>query len=270
MADIADRTGFVGCGEMGFMVLAAALEAGVLEASATVVAERDPSRHARLTDRGVSVVTSPGELPWCDRVIMAVRPQQFAEAAAELGRDDRGRLVVSVMAGIGSDSIREALGETTRVICVMPNAPVRVREGMSVLMPASSATPADLDLAGSLFGTIGATAELPESALWGVTAVSGSGPGYVAFMAEAMVAAAVDVGIDPEVAAILVSQTIAGTGRLLIEGDLDAAALRQAVATPAGTTEAGLGAMVDRDFPETIRAAVRAARDRGQQLADGQ
>ena len=144
MADIADRTGFVGCGEMGFMVLAAALEAGVLEASATVVAERDPSRHARLTDRGVSVVTSPGELPWCDRVIMAVRPQQFAEAAAELGRDDRGRLVVSVMAGIGSDTIRTALGSGTRVICVMPNAPVRVHAGMCAVMPSETATDDDV------------------------------------------------------------------------------------------------------------------------------
>ncbi|MEE2907968.1 MAG: pyrroline-5-carboxylate reductase [Planctomycetota bacterium] len=262
-----EQVGFIGCGEMGSMILSAALEAGVLEASQTQVAERDTSRRNRIASLGVNTVDSPTSLDWCDRLIMAVRPQQFNEATNALGCSDQARLVVSIMAGINSASIKQALGTATRVICVMPNAPVRVHAGMSILMPGEDTTSSDITFAESLFGPLGATAQLPESALWPVTAVSGSGPGYVALFAEAMTEAAIKFGIEPDVAATLVAHTIAGTGRMLVDTGIPAADLRASVATPGGTTEAGIEAMVDRNITQLIQAGIQAAHDRGESLS---
>lgn len=264
-----EQVGFVGCGEMGSMVLIAALEAGVLDASQTHVAERDASRRNTIASLGVNTVDSPASLDWCDRLILAVRPQQFNEATDALGRSDQTRLVVSIMAGINSTSIRQALGTATRVICVMPNAPVRVHAGMSIMMPAEETTPSDLTFTESLFGTLGTTVQLPESALWPVTAVSGSGPGYVALFAEAMTEAAIKFGIDPKVAATLVAHTIAGTGRMLVDIGMPAADLRASVTTPGGTTEAGIEVMMERDITQIIQAGIQAAHDRGESLFKG-
>lgn len=269
MATGIEHVGFIGCGEMGSMILSAALEAGVLEADQTQVAERDASRRNTIASLGVNTTESPTNLDWCERVVLAVRPQQFAEATKALGHSDQPRLVVSIMAGINSTAINQALGSATRVICVMPNAPVHVHAGMSVLMPGENTTSTDLAFAKSLFGPLGATVELPESALWPVTAVSGSGPGYVALFAEAMTDAAIHFGIEPNIAATLVAHTIAGTGRMLVEKGMPAHELRKSVTTPGGTTEAGIEAMLERNIDELIQTGIKAAHDRGESLSKG-
>ncbi|MDG2423597.1 MAG: pyrroline-5-carboxylate reductase [Phycisphaerales bacterium] len=264
-----EQVGFVGCGEMGSMVLTAALQAGVLDPARTVVAERNPDQRTKLSGLGVQLVEFPAELGQCDQIILAVRPQQFAEAVAEIGADDHGRLVISVMAGIGSNTIQTAFGENTRVICVMPNAPVRVHAGMCALMPASQATDEDIAFGQALFGTLGKTVILPESNLWAVTALSGSGPGYLALIAETMVEHAIEMGIDPDVAPILVAETMAGTGRMLAETGMTPARLRAAVATPGGTTEAAINSMIDEGVQQSIRRGIQAAHDRGETLSGG-
>lgn len=135
-------------------------------------------------------------------------------------------------------------------------------------MPSPESTSDDLAFAKALFNTLGATEVLPENALWAVTAVSGSGPGYVALVAEAMLEEAVDLGLDSEVAKRLIAQTIAGTGQLLNEENASPAMLRKAVTTPGGTTQAGLESMQSHGLEQAIRSGIRAAHDRGQSLAN--
>ena len=268
MSKCSIQIGFLGCGEMGGMLLEAALQAGIVEANAVRVADRDPARRERLGSRGVNVVESAAQLGECERIVLAVRPQQFQSAAEELERDAQPRLAISIMAGIGSDVIRKAVGDSTRVICCMPNAPVRIHAGVTALMPAENSTQADLQFAQSLFDTIGTTEVLPESSLWAVTAVSGSGPGYISLVAEAMLQEAMELGLEPSVANRLIASTIAGTGQLLFEHAGGPESLRDAVTTPGGTTEAGIRRMQELELTKAIRSGIKAAHDRGESLAD--
>ena len=263
------QIGFLGCGEMGSMVLDAAIEAGVFQPDSVLIAEHDQAKQGVLKNRGFTVVDSSTELKDCDQLVLAVRPQQFAEAAAGLEGHDRPRLVVSVMAGIGSAFIRKKLGDHARVICVMPNAPVRVHAGMSVVMPAPEATPEDIQCVESIFQTLGLTVQLAESSLWAVTALSGSGPGYVSLFAEAMLETAIRMGLDSNAASTLVAQTLVGTGRMLIESGVAPAALRASVTTPGGTTEAAIASMIEAGVPGAIGDGIQAAHDRGESLSAG-
>ncbi len=249
------------------MLLEAALQDGILTVENTRVAERNPARRDSLKSLGIDVAESPDRLGGCDRIILAVRPQQFEAAAAEVGCSNSPRLAISIMAGIGSHAIRRSLGEQTRVVSCMPNAPVKIHLGVTALMPSENSTEDDLDFAQSLFNTIGTTEVLPESALWAVTAVSGSGPGYVALVAEAMLQEAIELGLDPSVAERLIARTIAGTGQLLTEHAGGPEALRQAVTTPGGTTEAGINRMREMKLVDAIRGGLKAAHDRGESLA---
>ena len=150
----------------------------------------------------------------------------------------------------------------------MPNAPVRIHAGVTALMPAENSTQADLQFAQSLFDTIGTTEVLPESSLWAVTAVSGSGPGYISLVAEAMLQEAMELGLEPSVANRLIASTIAGTGQLLFEHAGGPESLRDAVTTPGGTTEAGIRRMQELELTKAIRSGIKAAHDRGESLAD--
>ncbi|MDG2093941.1 MAG: pyrroline-5-carboxylate reductase [Phycisphaerales bacterium] len=263
------QIGFLGCGDMGGMLLEAALQAGILTTETVHVAERNADKRETLSSWGIDAVESAAELAGCDRIILAVRPQQFQSAAEELGDSEDSRLAISIMAGIGSDTIRESLGESTRVICCMPNAPVKIHAGVTALMPAQGSTDEDLRFASSLFDTIGSTEVLPESTLWAVTAVSGSGPGYISLVAEAMLQEAVQQGLDPTIARRMIARTIAGTGQLLVEHDDGPEALRMSVTTPGGTTEAGIRRMQELGLVEAVRSGIKAAHDRGESLADG-
>ncbi len=262
------QVGFVGCGEMGTMLLEAGLEAGILNAENTLVAETNPDRRESLKSAGVNVVEGSGQLAACEQIVLAVRPQQFEAATADLGCDGRARLAISIMAGIGSERIRHSLGDATRVICCMPNAPVKIHAGVTALMPSKDSSPDDLEFARSLFNTIGITEILPESALWAVTAVSGSGPGYIALFAEAMLQEAIELGLDTEIANRMIANTLVGTGKLLenFEGGPDA--LREAVTTPGGTTEAGIRSMMNHGLSKAVRDGIKAAHDRGEAIAE--
>lgn len=251
------------------MLLEAALQAGILTAQNTLVAERNPTRRDSLNSLGIDAVECPSHLGSCARIVLAVRPQQFEAASAALGCTESPRLAISIMAGIGSEAIRRTLGQQTRVISCMPNAPVKIRLGVTALMPAENSTEDDLEFAQSLFNTIGTTEVLPESSLWAVTAVSGSGPGYVSLIAEAMLQEAVELGLDPSVANRLIARTIAGTGQLLAEQTDGPKALREAVTTPGGTTEAGIHCMQELELVKAIRSGIKAAHDRGESLARG-
>ena len=137
---------------------------------------------------------------------------------------------------------------------------------MAAVALGEGAVPGDEALAVALFDALGRTAMVDEALMHAVTAVSGSGPAYVFLLAEAMGKAAVGLGLDAETAELLVRQTVLGAARLLDESDEDAAALRRAVTSPGGTTEAALAVMLQRGLPDVICDAIAAARDRGREL----
>ena len=257
---------FVGAGQMGYAVLAGAVRAGVIQPERCLVVEPDADRRDRAEKLGCAVTAETGEAARASTIVLAVKPQSFAEAAAKIGALPGDALVISVMAGLSSSAIRKALGGTCRVVRVMPNTPCQIGAGMAAIALGAGADHGDEILARALFEPIGKVIEMDEKHMYAVTAVSGSGPAYVFLLAEMMEQAATQLGISAKDARVLVTQTILGSAKLLDESDQDAKALREAVTSPAGTTAAALRVMFERKLPEIVIAAITAARDRGQEL----
>lgn len=259
------RLGIIGGGNMGRAIVAGAIQAQVLVPQDVVVAEIDAGRRAELDRLGCRTTDDPAGVLDAEQLMLAVKPQSFPEVARAVAPLPEPRVVISIMAGLGSRGIRSALGPA-RVVRVMPNTPCRIGAGMAAIALGDGAEPGDETLAIAIFEALGATALVDEAQMHVVTAVSGSGPAYVFLLAEAMQRAAEGLGLSRETAALLTSRTVAGAGRLLVESAEPPADLRRAVTSPGGTTAAAIELMLTRDLPQIVIDAVTAARDRGAEL----
>ncbi len=198
-------------------------------------------------------------------LVLAVKPQVFPAVAHEIKAEIRSPLVVSVMAGISCPTL-EALFPERAVVRTMPNVPALVGEGMTALAGGSLATADHLAQAKRVLQAVGQVVILPESQLDAVTAVSGSGPGYLSLIAEAMVDGGVKVGLPRDLAMQLVFQTLKGTGILLQQEGKSPALLKDRVTSPGGTTIAGISVLEDNGVRGAIIEAIEAAQERSQEL----
>ena len=202
-----------------------------------------------------------------DIVIIGVKPVGVRAMLTEVaGSLAPGAVVVSVAAAVPLELMEAALPAGTQVIRTMPNTPAKVGRGVTALAPGSAATPESVGVVRSLLASTGRVVEVPENQLDAVGSVSGSGPAYAFYLAEAMARAGADLGLDPELAAILAAETVAGAGAMLTEPGADAAALRKAVTSPNGTTEAAIRVFGEQDLPGTIAAGMAAAADRSAEI----
>ncbi|MEM6561845.1 MAG: pyrroline-5-carboxylate reductase [Planctomycetota bacterium] len=200
-----------------------------------------------------------------DVLVLATKPQVAPTVVPSLaGVGDA--LVVSIMAGVTSATIERWLGGERRVVRVMPNTPVLIGKGMCGMAPGTHATADDLETTRMLFDASAEVVQVEPNQMDAVTAVSGSGPAYLFYLAEHMMSAAEDVGLARADAEALVRRTLLGAAEMLAAGD-DPAVLRQRVTSPAGTTAAAIDAFDAADTPAIIRRAVTAARDRGRELS---
>lgn len=257
------RLGIIGGGNMGYAIARGALAASVIPRDQLTIAEIDPRKRSTLASLGCRISEQPREAVAAEQVLLAVKPQQFRAVADSLGRLQKPTIVISIMAGISTAHIRGRLGEPARCIRCMPNTPCQLGEGMTGIALGEGAVPGDETLTRNLFEALGRTVMLEESLMHAVTAVSGSGPAYVYFLAELMQEAAQRIGLEPAVAQLLVVQTIIGAGRMMRETGVPPAELRQVVTTPGGTTAAAVEVMMRRDLPGILNEALTAARDRG-------
>lgn len=263
------RVAIIGLGRIGTAIASAVLGSDRLERDDLVGAEPEADRAAEVAeDLGITTTTDNGDaVAGADVVLLAVKPHLVADIVADIAPhlgDDT--LVVSVAAGIRTATIEEALGRDLPVVRVMPNTPLLVGQGMSVLAPGARAHADHLDRAGALVAGAGDVRVIDESLFDAVTAVSGSGPAYVFALAEAMVAGAIAQGLDPDDAVALVEQTVAGAGALLRGSELGAAELREMVSSPGGTTVAGLARLVAHGLDVAVADAIAAATARGREL----
>jgi pyrroline-5-carboxylate reductase len=202
-------------------------------------------------------------------VVLAVKPQNAAEAVPAYTRFAGSAVFLSIMAGRTIGGIQALLGGSAAIVRAMPNTPAAVRQGITVATPSASVTAGQRTLCDTLLRAIGLVEWVEQEALLDpVTAVSGSGPAYVFLLAELMEQAAIEQGIAPELARVLARQTVAGSGALLAASPESAAELRKAVTSPAGTTEAALQVLMAPDaLPRAFSAAIAAATRRSRELA---
>jgi pyrroline-5-carboxylate reductase len=200
--------------------------------------------------------------------VVAIKPQVLKDGAGALAAIAKNALMISIAAGTGTRRLSAAWGAKARIIRAMPNTPGAIGQGITGLYAAKAATAADRKRATRLLAALGDTLWVKsEGLIDSVTAVSGSGPAYLFLMAEALAQAGIAEGLSKADAEKLARATVSGAGALLRADKSSAAALRQAVTSPRGTTEAALQVlMADDGLVALMKRAVSAARKRAQEL----
>lgn len=263
-----ERIAFLGAGNMAEAILGGLLAGDLVQASQVVASDVSEERRNYLAvEYGIEVVEDNAvAVRGADVVILAVKPQQVPDALAAIRESfSADQLLISICAGLTTAALESWV--PARVVRVMPNLPALVRRAVSALCGGERATAADLDVTEVLFTAAGTVVRLPESQMNEVTALSGSGPGYVFAFIEAMVAAAVQMGIDPASAREMAVETVRGAAELAADTGEDPAELRRRVSSKGGTTLAGLAAMEAGGLSEAVAAGMKAARDRAAELA---
>jgi pyrroline-5-carboxylate reductase len=263
---------FVGAGNMAGAIIRGALDAGTLHESDIAVLDPNEDKRASFANSFAEPASAIGFIKDTHSpvIVLAVKPQMLESACTPL-RDHIAKLrnsplVVSILAGTRSDTVRAAMGGRVRVVRVMPNTPAQIRKGMSAIAPHESATDADTLLVKRLFESVGDAVELDESMIDAFTAVAGSGPAYLFYLTESMTNAAIALGFDDDTARRIVEQTITGSAALLEASDDDAQTLRAKVTSKHGTTHAATTTLDDHQVMEIVIKALTAARDRGIEL----
>jgi pyrroline-5-carboxylate reductase len=219
----------------------------------------ESSYHVRTTASNTAVVTAS------EIVILAVKPQNMGAVLDEITASiDESKTVVSIAAGITLAFLQSKL-KTSRLVRVMPNTPALVLEGMSVLSLCSCIPEPVIAPVRQIFMAIGKVATLPEKQINAVTALSGSGPAFIALFVESMIAAGEALGLSPDSARELAVQTLVGTAKQIGEG-MSPEKLREMVTSPGGTTAAGLSAFQEQGLKEITIAALQAAHKRAEEL----
>ena len=261
-----------GAGNMGYALLSGWLERGLDPANIIV---QDPAPSPRIKQQldwhGIRVRDEVRSLPEPPAVLLvAVKPQVMDEVFPPLGQLARKKTVVlSVAAGRRIDGLELHVPAGTAVVRAMPNTPASVGRGITVAVGNAHLTAAQRETCDQLLRAVGEVAWVDDEGLMdAVTAVSGSGPAYVFYLAECMAKAGVDAGLPPELAQKLATWTVAGAGELLHRSDLDPALLRQNVTSPNGTTFAALQVLMDPDgLAKLMQKAIAAAARRSRELA---
>lgn len=253
---------------MGETLLTTVLAAG-LDAADIVVAEKNPDRVDQLrAAHGVSVTDLAEAIAGASTVFVVVKPQDVASLLAQVGHlIDASATVVSFAAGVRLATFESALAPGTAVLRVMPNTPALVGEGMFGVSPGAAADESRIAAVTSLLSPGGKVAVIDESHQDILTAVSGSGPAYLFYLAEAMIAGGLEGGLDADTARLLTTQTLVGAAKLLAESDVDAAELRRRVTSPNGTTAEAIATFDERGAKEAITAGVLAAARRSAELS---
>jgi len=266
------RISFIGGGNMGEAMLSAVLAAGLVTSDEVTVSDISRERREYLGERfGVTVTDDSRQaVAGSDMVVLAVKPQNLAEAMAELnGRLTPEQLVLSIVAGVRIAAIQSGLGHNA-VVRSMPNTPAQIGQGMTVWTAAAEVSAEQRRAAGAVLGAMGREIAVGnEDDIDKATAISGSGPAYLFLFVEALVAAAGDIGLPAEVAQELVLATVLGAARLVEQSGRDPAELRRMVTSPGGTAAAALTELAEGKFGELMTRAVRAAYQRARELGDG-
>jgi pyrroline-5-carboxylate reductase len=262
------RIAIIGVGNMGEAVLSGLVRSGHAPAD-LVAGVRRPERGAELAERyGVGSAPAAEAAAGADIVVLGVKPYDVVPVLSSLELAP-GQLVVSLAAGIPTAAMEAAVPAGVAVVRVMPNTPSLVGEGMSVVAAGASASEEDVSDAVALMGAVGEAVVVPEKQVDAAAAISGSGPAYVFYVAEALVEAGVHLGLPRTVASQLVTQTLAGSSLLLRESGEHPAVLREQVTSPGGTTAAALRELETHKVRAAFLAAMEAARDRSRSLAEG-
>ncbi len=263
--------GVIGAGNAAEGIVHGIVRNTLLFADRIIASDPSEARRRLFAERFNIAVTQDNRavVAESDIIILAVKPQQYVEMCrgiADLISDDH--LIVSIMAGVSTRAIEGMFtGRRARVVRAMPNLPIHVGAGMAGVCKGQFAQEVDLLRAQRIFEAGGRCIVIgDESQMDAVTAVSGSGPAYFYYFAEALIEAGQRAGLSRQQSEILAKQSCLGAARMMLESGESPQVLREKVTSPGGTTQAAIETMTRHHVFEHICEGILAAWKRGQEL----
>ena len=227
------KIGFIGCGNMGGAILFGALESGVLPKENAYVYDINPAMMEKAESWGVNLCTDDEDV--CvksDIILLAVKPQNAAEALGMCKKALDGKSMMSIVAGVTVERLQNMIDGTPRILRLLPNTPAMVFEGAFAICSDNDFTEEDLEIAKSIYSSIGIIEMVPEKLIDAACALNGGGPAFVAMFIEAMADGGVKQGLPRQTAYRLAAQTALGTAKMILETGMHPGQIKDMVTSP--------------------------------------
>ena len=241
---ITKKIGIIGCGNMGGAILYGALESGVLAKENVYVYDINPAMMDKAKGWGVNLAEDDEDVcAKSDIILLAVKPQNAAEALAQCKKALDGKAMMSIVAGVTVERLHNMIDGIPRILRLLPNTPAMVFEGAFAICSDNDFTAEELEIAKAIYGAIGIIEMIPEHLIDAACALNGGGPAFVAMFIEAMADGGVKQGLPRSTAYRLAAQTCLGTAKMILEQGIHPGALKDMVTSPGGTTIEGCEAL---------------------------
>lgn len=261
------KFGVIGFGNMGSAIVKGAVNKGALDKSDVNVFDPKETAATAAKEFGLNLLRSDEEVAAkSDVILLAVKPQQFIDAAAETKKALDGKAMFSIVAGVTIERLQKAIHAKPRILRIMPNTPALVYEGAFALCKENDLKEEEKEFAKKLFTSIGIVEWVKEYDIDAVCGLSGGGPAYVAMFIEALADGGVKQGLTRDVSYKLAAQTVLGTAKMIMELGIHPGTLKDMVTSPAGTTIEGVEALEESSFRYATMQAVIKATDRSRDL----
>ncbi|MBD3380377.1 MAG: pyrroline-5-carboxylate reductase [Candidatus Omnitrophica bacterium] len=258
--------GVIGCGNMGSAIVRGMADNSIVPPGRIFLYDKDAHKAQALSDEtGAHMKGMEGLLRDSSLLLVAVKPQDSGALLKEIAPYIEEQTLVSIMAGVTIDRIISLLGRQLPVARAMPNLAAFVSQSMTCI--ACNELVKDREPVEALFSSVGKVMEVSEQEMDAVTALSGSGPAYLFYLADAMAGAGIKAGLSEGTAKRLATQTIAGSAAYLAESGEDPSALVNKVASKGGTTEAALRVFGEEGLKDIVQKAVMAAKKRSEEIS---
>jgi pyrroline-5-carboxylate reductase len=261
------QLGVIGGGVMGEALLSRLIAQQVYSPAEILVSDPASQRRDLLVQQYGINVTADNQAVASEAIVLllAIKPQMFNAVTSALRCENANQLIISILAGTPLHQLESAFPRLP-VIRAMPNTPATIGAGMTAISPGQHVQPNHIHTAQQIFAAVGEVVEVPETLMDAVTGLSGSGPGFVAIMVEALIDGGVAAGLPRPIATQLALQTVRGTAELLQTTGIHPAQLKDRVTSPGGTTIAGIAQLEQAGFRSALIEAVRVAYLRSKEL----
>ena len=264
------KIAFIGVGNMANAIIGGLLRSGAVDCPHLILSDKFPEKCAPYTEGGAILAASPAEAAAAaDCVVLAVKPQNFPEVLDELSRVDgiENKLIVTIAAGITVETVKTALGGAA-VVRVLPNTPMLIGMGVSVICRAPDVDPADFAFVSAMFEASGSVTVIDEAEMNRIISVTSSSPAYVFAFIHAICEGAKAQGLDGDALLPAVCDMVIGSATLLRDGGLSPNQQISRVTSKGGTTERAMAVLSERGMADMVKDAMRACTNRADELAN--
>lgn len=273
MLNTQQKIAFIGGGNMAQALITGLLAKGQ-SAETLYVVDTDEQKLTEFAKQGIYTYlasengSTANAIAQSDVVILAVKPQVLKSVLMPIQSSWQNQLVISIVAGIGTDSLQMWLGENVKLVRAMPNTPAMIQQGATGLFATAQVNEHQKQLAEQILSATGLALWVDdEQLLHAVTAISGSAPAYFFYLLENMISAGEKLGLSHQQATALAMQTAIGSANMAMQSSDSPAVLRQKVTSPNGTTQSALQVMDDKGMNQIIHEAMQACVQRSQEIS---